>query len=137
MEIMLDASKYRALNDIEVVHPDKAYPLSEYLSDVQNGMWRELDSPAPAIHPMRRALQREYLDILDIQMMAFKNDMAVTPGDGMFYDSNAAARGTDIRAVGRANLRYLLNNIRIAIPKAADAMQSQFFFQQRDKHAAV
>jgi hypothetical protein len=129
LRYMLDASKYRALNDIEAVKPGEAYPLTEYVSDVQKGVWQELDAPAPAIHPMRRALQREYLDTLETQMMSFKNDNSAV--DSYFFDGYA--RGTDIRAVARASLRTLLDSINTALPNAADAMTKAHLEDARDK----
>ncbi len=127
LHYLLNSSKYRALNDIEAVHLDKAYPLTEYIGDVQKGLWQELDAPAPAIHPMRRALQREYLDILETQMMAFNNDSA------SLENADGSVRGTDIRAVARASLRVLLDNINSAIPKTTDAMTKAHLEDARDK----
>jgi hypothetical protein len=129
LNAMLSASKYRALNDIEAVHPDKAYPLTEYLSDVQKGLWQELESPTPAVHPMRRALQRAYLNMLETQMMSFKNDNAAV--DSYFFDGDA--RGTDIRAVARASLRTLLDSINTALPNTADSMTKAHLEDARDK----
>lgn len=127
LHTMLDSSKYRALNDIEAVHPDKAYPLTEYVGDVQKRLWQEVNAPAPAIHPMRRALQREYLDILETQMMAFNND------SGSMENADFLVRGTDIRAVSRASLRALLDDINNAIPKTTDAMTKAHLEDARDK----
>jgi hypothetical protein len=131
LRYMLDASKYRALNDIEAVSSGQSYPLTEYVADVQTGVWQELDSPAPAIHPMRRALQREYLDVLETQMMAFNNDNA------SMENADGRARGTDIRAVARASLRTLRDEINAAIPTAADSMTKAHLEDARDKIEAM
>ena len=61
---LLGSSRLGRLFDAEVLNGDKAYTAVELVGDVQDGLFSELREPAPTIDPLRRALQREYLDIL-------------------------------------------------------------------------
>ncbi|MCE7985451.1 MAG: DUF5117 domain-containing protein [Caldilinea sp. CFX5] len=77
-----------------------AYLLIDYLADVQDGLFAELNAAAPQIDPMRRALQRSYLDLLEEQM--------TTGWTG------------DVRAAARWNLQKLAEAIKAAEAKSSD-----------------
>ena len=58
---LLDARRMDILSEMEATQPDDAYPLVEFLDDLREAVWGELDD-APAINGYRRALQRAYLE---------------------------------------------------------------------------
>jgi hypothetical protein len=76
------------------------YLLVDYLAAVQEGLFAELKAEAPQIDPMRRTLQRSYLDILEEQM-------------------NSGWTG-DVRAAARWNLQKLAEAIQAAEAKSGD-----------------
>src|SRR5262249_19558304 len=61
-------ARYRLLLDAETANPAHAYPLQQFLRDVQSGLWLELSERRPAIDPYRRELQRLYLTRLGAQL---------------------------------------------------------------------
>jgi len=77
-----------------------AYLLVDYLAAVQDGLFAELKAEAPQIDPMRRTLQRSYLDILEQQM-------------------DAGWTG-DVRAAARWNLQKLAEAIKAVEAKSSD-----------------
>jgi hypothetical protein len=68
MGALLSGMRYRLLMDGEMMTPDKAYSLREFLTDVQEGLFGELRSSKPAIDPHRRNLQRHYLEHIKGQL---------------------------------------------------------------------
>lgn len=133
---LLDGMKYRALADLEATQPDRGYPLMSYLSDIQSGVWRELREQPGMIHPIRRALQREYLDILERQMAMFEAQGS-SEGFEIFFNPDASVLGTDFRAAARAGLRTLLSEINDALSTATEAMTKAHLEEARDRIEAM
>lgn len=129
---LLDGMKYRALTDLEAAQPDRGYPLMDYLSDIQDGVWRELREPPGPIHPMRRALQREYLDIIERQMAMFNSENAPDSLED-FFNPDASVRGTDFRAAARASLRMLSEEINGALEDVTEPMTKAHLEDARDR----
>ena len=77
-----------------------AYLLVDYLAAVQAGLFAELEAAAPQIDAMRRALQRNYLNLLETQM-----------NDGWTGD---------VRAAARWNLQRLAEAIQAAEAKSSN-----------------
>jgi hypothetical protein len=119
---MLYGGVYRALTDLETTNPRNAYTVMQYLSDIRRGVWRELNQARPSVHPLRRALQRHHLDVIEAQMKAFDQG-----GDGSLES------GTDFRAAARACLRDLLRDLGAAIPRAGDSMTRAHLQDARDQ----
>jgi hypothetical protein len=133
---LLDGKKYRALADLEAAQLDRSYPLMDYLSDIQNGVWRELREPPGAIHPMRRALQRQYLDIFEKQMATF--DVNYEPDIfTLIFSTDAVIPGADFRAAARANLRGLLKEINGALAASTEPMTTAHLEDARDRIEAL
>ena len=61
---LLSASRLSRLLDEEVVAPDNAYTAMELVADLRAGIWSELKAQHPKVDPLRRGLQRAYLDRL-------------------------------------------------------------------------
>src|SRR5205085_11566647 len=61
---LLGAPRMARLFDAEVLLGDKAYTPVELVDDLQAGIFSELKGAEPKIDPIRRQLQRTYVDIL-------------------------------------------------------------------------
>jgi hypothetical protein len=98
-----------------------AYPLAEMLSDVRRGIWSELQSGSVRIDPVRRNLQRSYLELVDEKL-----NPPETPAPRVVFGQqgpqiDSTPRPTsDALALLRAELRDLDASLRSAIPRAAD-----------------
>jgi hypothetical protein len=97
-----------------------AYPLSEMLTDVRNGIWSELDATSVKVDTYRRELQRTYLSTVRTKV----NPPPFTPPAGappQFAQQAGPARSTsDVRALFKSELRLLDAEVARAIPRAAD-----------------
>ncbi len=119
---LLSADRIRRLIDGEIMTPTEAYAAMDLVGDVQNGIWSELAAAgSPKIDPLRRALQRAYLDHIKNQ---------VSPPEGRTgptlpfpFDLGSLTGGnSDYREVARASVTELQKKIATAIPETKDAM---------------
>lgn len=106
---ILSASRIRRLMDEELLLGDKAYSVSDLVTEVQAGVFAELSSEKPKIDVLRRGLQRAYLEHIQSEALPVK-------------EGANDASGTDFRAVARVALRRLEGQIKAAIPRAADSI---------------
>lgn len=116
--IMSDA-RMNQLIDGEATSPSTAYTLPQMLDDVQSGIWSELRSAAPKIDPYRRALQNNYLNIV--------NNKLNPPAANAAQNAALAAAGIrvtplseDARSTLRGELVSLRGEVRSAEAKAGD-----------------
>jgi hypothetical protein len=97
-----------------------AYPLSEMLADVRNGVWSELDDGSVRIDAFRRELQRSYLT----QVNGKVNPAPFVPPAGLppeFLQQIGPARATsDVKALFKEELRTLDADVAKALGRAAD-----------------
>jgi hypothetical protein len=116
---LLSASRLSRLLDAEVLAPDKAYTAMELVADLQAGVWSELKAEHPRVDPLRRGLQRAYLDRLTGELD--REDTAPQPQPIMrrrrVTDSGSLS---DVRAVARFALRDLRKTIAAAVPRVLD-----------------
>jgi hypothetical protein len=120
---LLSANRLNRLLDAEVIDPDNAFPVSELVAAVQAGVWSELTADAPKTDPLRRNLQRAYIEIL-------KKEFESPPEGGLnvgrlprglqIFDLGPS-RSAELRAVARISLRDLARQIEAALPKTKDA----------------
>jgi len=61
---LLSSARFARLVEQEAIDGAAVYRPTEFLADVQRGIWRELDSRQPRIDAFRRNLQRVYLDLM-------------------------------------------------------------------------
>jgi len=126
LDSLLDGSKYLQLRDESQLDPSEAYPMVEYLSDIQNGLWEELTAPAPSIGPLRRELQRHYILRLGRQIAAFKKPVNTKKLKQAGLSSHFArfeaseGQGTDFRAAAVHVLEQLDVRIQSVLPKNVD-----------------
>ena len=103
---LLSVNRIRRLMDEELLQPDKAYTVMDLLSDVQDGLFSELNAEKPKIDVLRRGLQRAYLEYI-------KSELAPSKEDG---------GSTDFRAVARVAMKRLNGRIVTALAKTQDAI---------------
>ncbi|HEY0970543.1 MAG TPA: zinc-dependent metalloprotease, partial [Gemmatimonadales bacterium] len=116
---VLNDGRMNRLLELEAVNPDDAYPLAEMLDDLRRGVWAEIyGRGAPSADVYRRALQSNYLQIIDRKLNpppASPNQQQPTFGprpEPLSEDAKSHLRGTlstlrtDIqRAIGRTSDR--------------------------------
>ena len=100
---LLSESRLRRMMDKEAMPTGPAYTVSQLVGDLQNGIWSELDMPAPAVDLYRRNLQRGYLQSLKPRLT-----------------SDTAAQ-SEFRPVVMAALRQLQPKVNVSLAKAKDA----------------
>lgn len=93
---LLDPRRMAGLAEIEVLQPDDAYPLAEFLDDVRSAVWGDLSSMS-ALDGYRRALQRAWLE-----RVAFL--MTEEPTSNQFQGPAPDVSRSDIRPLLRAQL---------------------------------
>jgi hypothetical protein len=109
---LLSSRRFHQLMDAEVLDADKAYTAKEFLTDVQNGVWRELKDGHPEIDACRRALQRAYLEQLKKEINPKDKAAGSVQGD----------RETDYHAVALAALKDLAQRLDAAIQQTKNSM---------------
>ena len=118
---LLSGTIYGLLREQEVLDAENAYPLVEYVGDVQAGLFEELSERVVEVDPLRRQLQRRYLTKLKGQLAAFEGDSAGGLGGLLGGDTAASfllseGQGTDLRGAVRVNLESLLDQVEAAHP---------------------
>jgi len=103
---LLDPRRMDILGEMEATQPGDAYPLVEFLDDVREGVWGDLDS-ASAINGYRRALQRSY-----VERMAFL--MTEQPEGNAFQGPAPDLSRSDTRPLIRAQLVDLRGDVEAA-----------------------
>jgi hypothetical protein len=86
---LLDPARMARMVEAEVFDPTRAYPLPEFMGDLQRAIWTELDGSG-SIDPFRRNLQRAHVERLG----AFVTGEL---GDGISSDAAALARAELVR----------------------------------------
>jgi hypothetical protein len=122
LQSLLTSARMNRLFDAEVLDPNDAYTVVELVGDLQGGLWSELTAEHPKIEPMRRELQRDYLDILkkEFDKTAPAAAGAGAPGAGPVGKKDQGDRVSELRSVARSSLRELSRKIAAAIPKVTD-----------------
>lgn len=117
---LLSRQRFSRLFDAAVLEPETAYSAAEYLSDLQAGVWSELKADEPKIGPLRRALQRNYLNQLS---SAMDPPPAAPPSTGRGRRSTPpSSNESDLRALALASLTNLSKQITEALAKDCDAL---------------
>lgn len=101
---LFSETRVKRLMDDQALYGNSAYTIVQLVTDVQNGVWKEIDGPAPVIDLYRRNLQRSYLQLLKPRLV----------GDGESQ--------SDFRPIVRGALVRLLKKIDLALPKTKDAV---------------
>ena len=119
---LLSPSRLGRLFDAEVLLGAKAYTPVELVDDLQGGLFSELKAAEPKIDPIRRQLQRSYIDILKNEFDPPKVDLGgpVLPGRRRTSFGEAPPRTSELRAVARLALAKLEKDLGTAKGKAKD-----------------
>jgi hypothetical protein len=119
LDSLLGSSRLNRLFDAEVVAPGEAYTVVELVTDLQDGIWSELKGQHPKIDPLRRNLQRAYLDVLKREFEPSESAPAARPFLPQLGDE-PGGRVSELRAVARGALHDLVKRINAALPLAQD-----------------
>jgi hypothetical protein len=97
-----------------------AYPLSEMLADVRNGVWSEINDGSVRIDAFRRELQRSYLTQVNNKVNPAPF-VAPAGAPAAFIQQIGPARATsDVKALFKEELRTLDGEVAKALGRAAD-----------------
>ncbi len=109
---LFEGDRMKRLIETEALHVSEAYSLINMFEDVRQGIWSEIYSKGTVLEmdPYRRNLQRAYLDKMK-DLMEMKDDKM---------------NQTDIKAITRANLKILKNDIREVLSKAKRASATRY-----------
>ena len=108
---MLDPRRMQRIIESEVFDAG-AYPLVEYLDDLKDGVFSELDS-GESIDTYRRSLQRAYVERLEYLM-------AEEPAAAGNNNAGVDVSQSDIRPLSRAQLREIMEDARRAAERTED-----------------
>ena len=120
---LMNRTRLARLLDGEVQDPDNAYTVGELVADVQAGVWKELGDDKVKTDPLRRGLQREFIDLLKAEFETNRGGGGVifTPGrGGPMIEFEPPTRSSELRAVARVALKGLAKQIAEAQDKAKD-----------------
>jgi hypothetical protein len=109
---LMNPRRLTRMAEVEIVQPDDAYPLADFLDDLQTGIWSELPS-ARQVNPYRRALHRAYLERAESLM----NE---EPEANPFFGPAPDVSRSDIRPLIRSQLRQIQTQAQQATGRAAD-----------------
>ncbi len=111
---LLSGQRFRLLLDAEVVNHQKTYTALQFLTEVQDGVWSEVRQTKPVVEPIRRSLQRAYLEHLKSELNPRETAAAAptlpVPRRGRRMGAGGS-RDSDFRAVARACLKNLAGQI--------------------------
>lgn len=103
LSLLLSNSRIDRMTDNEAANGAAAYRVSDLVSAVSDGVWKELLSGKPAaISVYRRALQRDYLNTVDAKVNGFNS------------------KNSDLCAYEKDDLRHVARLIDRALPHTAD-----------------
>lgn len=116
---LLSAARLSRMTDAELLSPDKAYTVVELVADVQDGVFSELKAGEPKVDPLRRQLQRGYIDLLKAEFATTAAPAAPGP---IGLPAPAGPRpASELRAVARQALAKLGTQLEAAKGKTKDA----------------
>ena len=109
------------LIDQEAADGDKAYQVTELLSDLKKGIWSEL-ATRKATDVYRRNLQKSYINMIGdiLAPSAPSGGLIITFGGGA--PAGVSADKSDIKSILKAHLISLRSEIRAAAGSVTDAM---------------
>jgi hypothetical protein len=131
---LLSSSRFARLVEQQALDGDRAYQPVDFLSDVRNGVWSELNSPHVKIDAYRRNLQRAYLDLASTKINGAP--AAVPAGFPASFAALFIASG-DERPAYRAELHALNASVVAALPRTTDRATRVHLEGVRDQIAKI
>jgi hypothetical protein len=113
MNALLQTGRIDRMAEQALVDPTAYTPL-QFLTDLRNGIWQELATPARAIDLYRRNTQRVYLDTIDVRL------------------NQGAAPTEEVRSLLRGELRILDQRIAAALPGVTDVVTRRHLQDARE-----
>ncbi|MGN6592762.1 MAG: zinc-dependent metalloprotease [Terriglobales bacterium] len=117
LSILLQNQRLERMEQLAAEDGTAAYAPADFLADLRHGIWSELTQPQVGIDAYRRNLQDAYLGVVRTKLQ--ENDDAMA----------------EPRALLRAQLVTLTNDIRMALPRARDAATRAHLAAARDEIA--
>jgi hypothetical protein len=113
---LLSSARFARLAEQNALDGTSSYEAGDFLADVRNGVWGELNAPKVNIDPYRRNLQREYLTIANNKLNATQTVPAGVPRGfaSLFITSG------DERGYYRAELRTIQSQVSKAMVRTSD-----------------
>jgi len=122
---LMSPSVMGRLFDGELQLGEKAYTATELVSDLQNGIFSELKGANPKVEPLRRQLQRAYIDTLGREFEPQADAPAAVPAGPPSRRQPTGGgpnvRTSELRAVARVALENLAKELTQANSKVKDA----------------
>lgn len=114
---LLDPTRMQRLIEAEAVDQSNAYLLIDFIQDVRDAVWEEVDDTRPVIDTYRRNLQRGFIERMDYLMnQEFNSNFA------FFFGTTVDVSQSDIRAVVRGLLDELEADVSAAARRSRDRM---------------
>jgi hypothetical protein len=138
LSTLLSPARLARLADAELLAPEKAYTTVELVADLQAGIFKELDAPEPKVDPLRRQLQRAYIDILktEFQPPQQAQQTVTLPGRGP-VSIGGTSGSSELRGVARAALAQLGTKLGSAAGKAKDPATAAHLNDLKAEVAAI
>lgn len=110
---LLSESRMRRLFEQEVTHGIEAYPVSQLVSDLESSVWSEVSANRPTVSPLRRQLQRTYLDVIENKL------------------NGPSRTATELALLERISLKALASKIDKAVSWSGDALTKAHLAESR------
>lgn len=123
LSTLLGASIMGRLFDAEFQLGDKTFTANEMVNELQNGIFSELKAGEPKVDPLRRQLQRSYIDILAREFEPPMESAAAVPTGPPSRRGSSGGSGlrtSELRPVARVALDRLAKEIAEAATKAKE-----------------
>ena len=131
---LLSSSRFARLVEQQALDGNSAYQPDEFLADVRNGVWGELNAPKVTIDAYRRNLQRSYLDIANNKLNS--SPTTLPAGFPAAFAAQFISSG-DERAYYRAELRAISAAASSALAKSGDRATRVHLESVRDQIAKI
>ncbi|MCS6865596.1 MAG: zinc-dependent metalloprotease [Gemmataceae bacterium] len=119
---LLAPDRLARLADAELLTPEKAYTVVELVTDLQDGLFAELKTDSPKIDPLRRQLQRAYLDLLKAEFQPPASGATSAPGNVPSLGGSGSRPTSELRAVARLTLAQLAKQLEQAKSKTTEPL---------------
>jgi hypothetical protein len=129
LDAMLAGGVYKQMMDASILEPQQAYQLAEYLNDMKDGLFAEIQEEEPLVDAIMRASQRHFLTTTKQLLTAYetKPDPALImmlevfgiPAEMADY-MLSSGQGTDFRNAARTVLRELRGELTAALERVTD-----------------
>ena len=131
---VLSSARFARLAEQQAIDGAAAYQPPDFLADVRNGVWSELNAPKVTIDAYRRNLQRAYLDIVNNKL----NTPPAPAPQGLPAGFAAAfVTSGDERPAYRAEIRALNASVGAALARATDRTTRAHLEGVRDQIARI